>query len=118
MTTARRFDILGVFGVSGEAQTRITIYAVFMERKMAASIEVYTTEPCTFCLAAKNLLKKRGLEWTEHLVFGGTPEWDAMIARTGGKSVPQIVIDDEVIGGFPQLQAYDKEGKLSELDAG
>ena len=57
---------------------------------MAASIEVYTTEPCTFCLAAKNLLKKRGLEWTEHLVFGGTPEWDAMIARTSGKSVPQI----------------------------
>ncbi len=91
------------------------IHTVFMERKMAASIEVYTTEPCTFCLAAKNLLKKRGLEWTEHLVFGGTPEWDAMMARTGGKSVPQIVIDDEVIGGFPQLQAYDKEGKLSEL---
>ena len=84
---------------------------------MAANIEVYTTDPCTFCLAAKNLLKKRGLEWTEHLVFGGTPEWDAMMARTGGKSVPQIVIDDEVIGGFPQLQAYDKEGKLSELNA-
>ena len=59
---------------------------------MAANIEVYTTDPCTFCLAAKNLLKKRGLEWTEHLVFGGTPEWDAMMARTGGKSVPQIVI--------------------------
>ena len=57
-------------------------------------------------------MKKRGLEWTEHLVFGGTPEWDAMLARTGGKSVPQIVIDDEVIGGFPQLQAYDKEGKI------
>ena len=71
--------------------------------------------PAPSVWAAKNLLKKRGLEWTEHLVFGGTPEWDAMLARTGGKSVPQIVIDDEVIGGFPQLQAYDKEGKLSEL---
>ena len=85
------------------------------EKNGSTPSRVYTTQPCTFCLAAKNLLKKRGLEWTEHLVFGGTPEWDAMLARTGGKSVPQIVIDNEVIGGFPQLQAYDKEGKLSEL---
>lgn len=115
MTKDLRFAILGLHGVSREAQTRSPIYAVFMEIEMAANIEVYTTDPCTFCLAAKNLLKKRGLEWTEHLVFGGTPEWDAMMARTGGKSVPQIVIDDEVIGGFPQLQAFDKEGKLSEL---
>ncbi len=82
---------------------------------MAAHIEVYTTEPCTFCAAAKNLLKKRGLAWTEHLVFGGTPEWETMRERTSGKSVPQIIINDEVIGGFPQLQAYDKEGRLGTL---
>ena len=85
---------------------------------MAARIEIYTTDPCAFCLAAKNLLKKRGLEWTEHLVFGGTPEWEAMMTRTGGKSAPQIVIDDEAIGGLPQLQAWDKEGKLAELAGG
>ncbi|MEE9241505.1 MAG: glutaredoxin domain-containing protein [bacterium] len=81
-------------------------------------IEVYTTDPCTYCIAAKNLLKKRGLEWKEHLIFGGTPEWDAMIERTGGKSAPQIVIDGEVIGGLPQLQALDKQGRLAELAAG
>ncbi len=81
-------------------------------------IEVYTTDPCTYCIAAKNLLKKRGLEWKEHLIFGGTPEWDAMIKRTGGKSAPQIVIDGEVIGCLPQLQALDKQGRLAELAAG
>jgi len=80
-------------------------------------IEVYTTDPCGYCIAAKNLLKKRGLEFTEHLVFGHTPEWDAMMARTGGKSAPQIVIQGEAIGGFPQLQALDKQGRLNELTA-
>ena len=80
-------------------------------------IEVYTTDPCTYCMAAKNLLKKRGLEYTEHLVFGHTPEWDAMMALTGGKSAPQIIINGETIGGFPQLQALDKQGRLAELAA-
>lgn len=85
---------------------------------MPAEIEVYTTEPCTYCMAAKNLLQKRGLEYKEHLVFGGTPEWDAMKERTGGKSAPQIIINGEVIGGFPQLAVLDKEGKLVEIAAG
>ena len=80
-------------------------------------IEVYPTDPCGYCIAAKNLLKKRGLEFTEHLVFGHTPEWSAMIERTGGKSAPQIVIEGEAIGGFPQLQALDKQGRLNELAA-
>ncbi|HJP13485.1 MAG: glutaredoxin domain-containing protein [Nitrospinota bacterium] len=84
---------------------------------MAAEIEVYTTEPCTFCMAAKTLLKKRGLDYKEHLVFGHTPEWDAMRERTGGRSAPQIIINGEAIGGFPQLQNLDKQGRLAELAA-
>ena len=85
---------------------------------MAAEIEVYTTEPCTFCMAAKTLLKKRGLDYKEHLVFGHTPEWDAMRERTGGRSAPQIIINGEAIGGFPQLQNLDKQGRLNELATG
>ncbi len=84
---------------------------------MAAEIEVYTTEPCTFCMAAKTLLKKRGLDYKEHLVFGHTLEWDAMRERTGGRSAPQIIINGEAIGGFPQLQNLDKQGRLAELAA-
>ncbi|MFP6888489.1 MAG: glutaredoxin domain-containing protein [Nitrospinota bacterium] len=82
---------------------------------MPVEIEVYTTEPCTFCIAAKTLLKKRGLDYKEHLIFGNTPEWDAMRERTGGKSAPQIVINGEAIGGLPQLQALDKQGRLAEF---
>jgi glutaredoxin 3 len=85
---------------------------------MLYEIEMYTTNPCPYCLAAKNLLQKRGLEWREHLVFGGTPEWDAMMKRTNGKTVPQVIINGQVIGGFPELSAYDKEGKLQNLVIG
>ena len=84
---------------------------------MPVEIEVYTTEPCTFCIAAKTLLKKRGLDYKEHLIFGNTPEWDAMRERTGGKSAPQIVINGEAIGGLPQLQALDKQGRLAKFAA-
>ena len=84
---------------------------------MPVEIEVYTTEPCTFCIAAKTLLKKRGLDYKEHLIFGNTPEWDTMRERTGGKSAPQIVINGEAIGGLPQLQALDKQGRLAEFAA-
>ena len=83
---------------------------------MTYEIEMYTTDPCPFCIAAKNLLKKRGLEWKEYLVFGGTKEWEEMISRTNGNTVPQIIINGEVIGGYPQLSSIDKEGKLSELN--
>ncbi len=84
---------------------------------MPPRIEIYTTNPCSYCMAAKNLLQKRGLEYEEHLVFGGTPEWRAMKERTQGRTVPQILIDGKVIGGFPELAALDKEGKLAELAA-
>lgn len=85
---------------------------------MPYEIEMYTTNPCSYCLAAKSLLQKRGLEWKEHLVFGGTPEWDAMMKRTDGKTVPQVIINGQVIGGFPELSAYDKEGRLQKLMSG
>ena len=83
---------------------------------MPYEIEVYTTNPCPYCLAAKNLLQKRGLQWKEHLVFGGTPEWDAMMKRTRAKTVPQVIINGQLIGGFPELAAYDKEGNLHNLN--
>ena len=83
---------------------------------MPYEIEVYTTNPCPYCLAAKNLLQKRGLQWKEHLVFGGTPEWAAMMKRTSAKTVPQVFVNGQLIGGFPELAAYDKEGKLHKLN--
>src|SRR5215831_9071751 len=55
------------------------------------------------------------------MVSGGTPEWDAMTARTGGRTTPQILINDEVIGGYDELAVLNAQGILDEklgLDSG
>src|SRR5215813_7871218 len=55
------------------------------------------------------------------MVSGGTPAWDAMTAHTGGRTTPQILINDEVIGGYDELAVLNAQGILDEklgLDSG
>jgi alkyl hydroperoxide reductase subunit F len=54
------------------------------------------------------------VEVHEIFVSGDTPEWDAMIARTGGRTTPQILINDEVIGGYDELAVLNAQGLLDE----
>jgi alkyl hydroperoxide reductase subunit F len=60
------------------------------------------------------LLERKGVEVQEISVSGGTPEWDAMTARTGGRTTPQILINDEVIGGYDELAVLNAQGILDE----
>jgi alkyl hydroperoxide reductase subunit F len=60
------------------------------------------------------LLERKGVEVQEIFVSGGTPEWDAMTARTGGRTTPQILINDEVIGGYDELAVLNAQGILDE----
>jgi alkyl hydroperoxide reductase subunit F len=60
------------------------------------------------------LLTRKGVEVHEIFVSGDTPEWDAMIARTGGRTTPQILINDEVIGGYDELAVLNARGLLDE----
>ena len=85
---------------------------------MPYEIEVYTTNPCPYCLAAKNLLQKRGLQWKEHLVFGGTPEWAAMMKRTSAKTVPQVFVNGELIGGCDITLDLFQKGELQKMVKG
>lgn len=79
-------------------------------------IEVYSTAVCPYCVAAKNLLKSRGLEWTEVRVDTDPAQRDAMLARSGGaRTVPQIFINEQYVGGFQELAAADRSGKLKQL---
>jgi len=81
-----------------------------------SKIEVYSTAVCPYCVAAKNLLKARGLEWTEVRVDTDPSQREAMLARSGGaRTVPQIFINDHHIGGFDDLAAADRSGKLAQL---
>ena len=79
-------------------------------------IEVYSTAVCPYCVAAKNLLKSKGLEWNEVRVDADPAQRDLMLQRSGGRrTVPQIFINDQHVGGYDDLVAADRSGKLKQL---
>ena len=78
-------------------------------------ITVYTTEPCGYCRQAKALLDKRGLSFDEinlAMDAGGRAE---LVARTGMMTFPQVIIGEELVGGFTELLSADRSGRLTEL---
>jgi glutaredoxin 3 len=78
-------------------------------------ITVYTTDHCSLCTSAKTLLQRRGFQYQE-VNLARDPDGRAELQRiTGMFSFPQIVIDGESLGGFAELLAADREGRLSEL---
>jgi glutaredoxin 3 len=80
-----------------------------------AQITIYTTEPCSFCVRVKQLLAARGVEYDE-VNLSKDPEGRAqLVERTGMLSFPQVVIGDEVIGGFRETFEADRSGRLREL---
>ena len=81
-----------------------------------ANIEIYSTGSCPYCVAAKNLLKSKGLEWSEVRVDSDLAQRETMLARSGGRrTVPQIFINDQHVGGYDDLVAADRNGKLAQL---
>jgi glutaredoxin 3 len=79
-------------------------------------IEVYSTAVCPYCVAAKNLLKAKGLAWEDIRVDTDPVQRETMLARSGGhRTVPQIFINDQFVGGYDELVAADRSGKLAEL---
>ncbi|HVG03569.1 MAG TPA: glutaredoxin 3 [Burkholderiaceae bacterium] len=83
---------------------------------MTARILMYSTGTCPFCQRAEALLKARGVGEIEKVRIDLEPSRrDEMTTRTGRRTVPQIFIGDTHVGGFDDLSALDREGKLSEL---
>jgi glutaredoxin 3 len=75
-------------------------------------VTIYTTSACGYCLAAKNLLRKRGIPYEEIDVTGNAEKRAWLVKVTGRRTVPQIFIRGEAIGGYDDLAALDREGKL------
>ena len=81
-----------------------------------ARVEIYTTPLCGYCHAAKRMLNNKGVSFAETDVSGGADLRRAMTERAGGRrTVPQIFIDDEHVGGFDDLAALEKAGKLDPM---
>lgn len=82
---------------------------------MPAIVEIYGTSFCRHCLAARKLLDTRGIEYTEYLIDLMPLERNEMLRRCGRKKVPQILINDEAIGGDEELHALDASGELKRM---
>lgn len=82
---------------------------------MAAKVKIYTREWCGYCTAALRLLKQKGVQF-EQIDAGGKPELRAWLAEVSGQhTVPQIFIDEKPIGGYSELSALDRAGRLDKL---
>src|SRR5262249_47549963 len=81
-----------------------------------ASIEVYTTPYCPYCISAKELLRRKGAEFVEINVAGDRDLRARMVRRAGGRmTVPQIFIGETHVGGCDDLYALDDAGGLDPL---
>ncbi|ACK68089.1 glutaredoxin 3 [Rippkaea orientalis PCC 8801] len=83
---------------------------------MAAKVEIYTWSTCPFCIRAKALLTKKSVEFTEYCIDGDNEAREIMAKRAQGRrSLPQIFINDQPMGGCDDLYSLDSMGKLDPL---
>ena len=81
-----------------------------------ATVEIYTTPVCPYCVRAKSLLKQKNQDFKEIDVSQDNALREAMMAKAGGRrSVPQIFINGQHVGGSDELYALDKKGELDKL---
>ena len=79
------------------------------------AVTLYTTAICPYCVAAKNFLKSRGLEWDEVRIDLDPERRQEMLQRARRTSVPQIFIGAVHVGGYDDLVALDRSGGLAPL---
>lgn len=82
---------------------------------MSAQITLYTTQFCPFCIRAKQLLRKKSVDFCEIPVDGDPKRRQEMMNKSGRRTVPQIWIDDYHVGGCDDLYALERSGKLDAL---
>ena len=81
-----------------------------------SKIEIYTWQYCPFCIKAKTLLNKKNIQFTEYKIDGDEAAREEMSLRASGRrSLPQIFINDEGIGGCDDLYELEEENKLDNL---
>ncbi|MGD1804166.1 glutaredoxin 3 [Dapis sp. BLCC M126] len=83
---------------------------------MSANVEIYTWSSCPFCIRAKALLEKKQVNYQEYAIDGDDVEREKMAVRANGRrSLPQIFINDQHIGGCDELHRLEAQGKLDQF---
>ena len=80
-----------------------------------ANVVIYTTEYCSYCVTAKKLLEKKGVQYTEIRIDTDPAEREIMITKSNRYTVPQIFINDKHVGGCDDLLALERAGQLDNL---
>jgi glutaredoxin 3 len=80
-----------------------------------AEINLYTTDPCSFCRRVKGLLQSRGVDFKEINLSKDPTGRVELVQRTGMMTFPQVTVDGRLLGGFAEIQAAADDGSLDEL---
>ncbi len=80
-----------------------------------SKVTVYTTDPCSFCVRVKALLKSRGVEFDEVNLSKDPAGRVELAKRTGMMSFPQVLVGERVVGGYSDVQKAADNGELDEL---
>ncbi|CAG4892363.1 glutaredoxin 3 [Paraburkholderia saeva] len=80
-----------------------------------SSVTIYSTPTCPYCLAAKALLRGKGVTYNDISIEGDREAAVALAKKTGRRTVPQIYIGATHVGGFDDLSALDQDGRLDAL---
>lgn len=80
-----------------------------------ANVIIYTKPNCPYCVNAKNLLDHKGVKYQEIRVDQDPQQLQEMMDRSKRRTVPQIFINNQSIGGFDDLRALDEAGKLDQI---
>ena len=78
-------------------------------------VKIYSTNHCPFCMRAKKLLQGKNIAFTDIDITGDDNARRNLAEETGKKTVPQIFINGSLVGGFDDLDALNKQGKLEEM---
>lgn len=85
---------------------------------MLNMVTIYGTEFCSYCTAARMLLKKKGVDYTDIVISRDDDARQEMERLSGRRTVPQIFIGGRSIGGFEELYTLERSGELDSLLAG
>lgn len=89
-----------------------------MNDTASPQITMYTSAVCAYCVAAKNFLRSKGLEWTEVRIDTDPEERRRMMSLAGRTSVPQIFVGDVHVGGYDDMMAMHRAGRFEPLVQG
>ena len=80
-----------------------------------SQVVIYTSNTCPYCITAKQLLTRKNQPFTEINIEQNSALADEMIQKSNRRTVPQIFINDQHIGGCDDLLALDRSGQLDKL---